>query len=76
MRTQLSDTPCQSEEVWIEKIRQTGCTSDRQWKDILGVLKVQALDLDIPYLKKWSAPLRVLDLFEQSHPQAGIHPTI
>ncbi|HOK67628.1 MAG TPA: hypothetical protein PK054_07325 [Anaerohalosphaeraceae bacterium] len=67
-----------AEDVILSKLRwyrQGGCTSDQQWKDILGVLKVQTLNLDIPYLKKWSAQLGVLDLFEQSLQQAGIQPT-
>lgn len=36
--------------------------SDRQWRDILGVLKVQAGRLDIDYLHQWAAELNVADL--------------
>ncbi len=36
--------------------------SDRQWRDILGVLKVQAGRLDLDYLHLWAQELNVADL--------------
>jgi hypothetical protein len=36
--------------------------SERQWNDILGVIKVQNENLDHEYLEKWAAELRVDDL--------------
>jgi len=36
--------------------------SDRQWGDILGVLKVQGESLDQAYLEHWAPVLEVLDL--------------
>ena len=36
--------------------------SDRQWRDILGILKVQAGRLDLDYLRKWAVELKVADL--------------
>jgi len=36
--------------------------SDRQWRDILGVLKVQGKRLDFGYLKVWAPHLGVEDL--------------
>jgi hypothetical protein len=36
--------------------------SDRQWSDILGVMKTQNENLDRDYLLKWAAELRVADL--------------
>ena len=38
--------------------------SDRQWRDVLGVLKVQAGRLDLDYLRKWAAQLNVSDLLQ------------
>jgi hypothetical protein len=41
-------------------------TSERQWRDILGVLKVQAGRLDFDYLHKWAAELKVADLLQRA----------
>lgn len=40
--------------------------SDRQWRDILGVLKVQAGRLDLKYLNQWAAELKVADLLQRA----------
>ncbi len=40
--------------------------SDRQWRDILGVLKVQAGRLDYDYLQQWAAELNVADLLQRA----------
>jgi hypothetical protein len=45
--------------------------SERQWRDVLGVLKVQAERLDLAYLRRWAAALGVADLLEQALSQAG-----
>jgi hypothetical protein len=47
--------------VWFRK---GGEVSDRQWHDILGILKVQANRLDLDYMKVWAARLAVSDLLE------------
>ncbi len=36
--------------------------SDRQWGDVLGILKVQGSRLDQPYLDEWAPTLGVADL--------------
>lgn len=43
-----------------------GRVSEKQWGDILGVLKVQRELLDIQYLKKWALELDVVDILEQA----------
>jgi hypothetical protein len=43
--------------------------SDRQWSDILGVLKIQGERLDNEYLKRWAAPLGVDDLLARARSQ-------
>lgn len=45
-------------------------TSDRQWSDILGVLKVQAGQLDDGYLDSWAAQLGVADLLARARAEA------
>ncbi len=46
--------------------------SDRQWNDILGVLKVQGTSLDMDYLQRWAAVLQVGDLLERALMDAGL----
>src|SRR3569623_18620 len=43
----------------LEWYRLGGETSDRQWTDILGLLRVQAAKLDERYLERWASELRV-----------------
>lgn len=50
----------------LEWFRMGGETSERQWRDILGILKTRAGELDIEYLKKWAVDLGVSDLLERA----------
>jgi hypothetical protein len=50
--------------------------SDRQWRDVLGVLKVQSDRLDYDYLKHWAARLFISDLLEKAFDDAGIDPSM
>lgn len=50
----------------LEWYRMGGEVSDRQWRDILGVLKTRAGELDLEYLRKWGAELNVSDLLERA----------
>ena len=43
-----------------------GELSDRQWRDILGVIKTRADELDLVYLRKWAIEIRVEDLLERA----------
>jgi len=43
-----------------------GKISDRQWNDIIGVLRVQGEQLDFPYLKKWAEELGVSSLLKKA----------
>ncbi len=54
----------------LEWFRLRGETSERQWWDIVGVLKVGA-DTDRGYLRRWSAALGVSDLLERALVDAG-----
>lgn len=56
----------------LEWYRMGGEVSDRQWNDILGVLKVQGTNLDMTYLQRWAIALKVSDLLERSLVDAGL----
>lgn len=56
----------------LEWYRRGGETSDRQWTDILGVLKVQGPTLDLAYLRRWAPEIGVADLLERAFADAGL----
>jgi len=43
-----------------------GRSSDRQWRDILGVVAVQRTRLDLAYLRKWAPSLGIEDLLDSA----------
>ncbi len=49
-----------------------GETSERQWHDLLGVLKVRSHVLDGRYLERWAVHLDVRDLLSRALQEAGI----
>ncbi len=55
----------------LEWYRLGGEVSDQQWRDVLGVLKVRAGELDLDYLRKWAGELQVGDLLERALAEAG-----
>jgi len=50
----------------LEWYRMGGEVSDRQWRDILGIMKVQANKLDMDYLRKGSQILQIEDLLDKA----------
>jgi hypothetical protein len=52
--------------------RMGGEVSDRQWNDILGVLKVQGAALEMEYLQRWARVLEVNDLLAKALEDAGL----
>ena len=50
----------------LEWFRAGGETSERQWRDVLGVMDVQGDRLDFEYLQKWAAKLGVEDLLQKA----------
>ncbi len=55
----------------LEWYRLGGEVSDRQWRDILGVLKTRADELDLGYLRHWANMLNVNDLLERALNERG-----
>lgn len=56
--------------VKLEWYQMGGQVSERQWRDVLGVLKVQAGGLDLAYLRRWAIELGVADLLERAMAEA------
>ncbi|HEX6799638.1 MAG TPA: hypothetical protein VF116_18160 [Ktedonobacterales bacterium] len=56
----------------LEWYRLGGETSERQWLDVLGVMKVQAEALDLAYLRHWAPELGVADLLARALVDAGL----
>ena len=54
----------------LEWFRLGGEVSERQWRDILGVMKTRAGELDAEYLELWADKLRVDDLLSKAFQEA------
>jgi hypothetical protein len=63
------------EDIILQKLvwyRMTKNDSQRQWRDVLGVLKLQGDRLDFAYLQKWAVELSLSDLLETACTESGI----
>ncbi|MGA2864717.1 MAG: hypothetical protein ABSF95_09540 [Verrucomicrobiota bacterium] len=58
----------------LQWYRDGGGLSDRQWTDVLGVLKVQGPALDRAYLDEWARELGLTDLLRRAVDEAGLPP--
>lgn len=56
----------------LEWFRRGGETSDRQWRDVLGVLRAQGARLDRRELVAWAERLGVQDLLARAFQDAGM----
>jgi hypothetical protein len=56
----------------LQWYRDGGCVSDRQWLDVLGVLKVQGAALDRGYLNDWARDLGLTELLGKALDEAGL----
>jgi len=57
-----------AEDVLLSKLRWYRLgqeSSDRQWRDVLGIARAQVGRLDLPYLRRWSGEQGTLDLLER-----------
>lgn len=82
-RVRRALTPDGAIETWLASPEDTilskldwyrlgGGVSDRQWGDVLGVMKVQAENLDLAYLRRWAEELRLTDLLERALDESGL----
>jgi len=55
----------------LEWFEAGGRTSERQWTDVVGVLKLRQSDIDPAYLRRWAAALGVEALLERALAEAA-----
>lgn len=61
------------EDIVLNKLRWgQESQSEKQWRDVLGVLKVQGDTLDIDYLHRWADQVGLADALNQALTQAGL----
>ena len=56
----------------LEWYRNGGEISERQWRDVLGILEVQGGNLELDYLRRWAKELKVSDLLERALTEANL----
>jgi hypothetical protein len=64
-----------AEDTLLQKLRwyrSTGETSDRQWRDVLGIVRVNGPDLDRGYLARWAGALDLEELLERALQRGGL----
>lgn len=63
-----------AEDTVIQKLlwyRMGDGMSDRQWRDVQGILKRNGKRLDIAYLEKWTGELGISELFDRARAELG-----
>lgn len=76
-RTGKATSVATAEDVVLSKLRwyrEGGGTSEQQWKDVMGVLKVQAERLDRAYMAHWARELDLKDLLAKAFDDSGLEP--
>lgn len=66
---------CSPEDIILNKLEWYelgGRISERQWLDILGVIKVQNKLLDKNYLLKWAEELKLIDLLKKAFEECAL----
>lgn len=65
---------CTPEDILVQKLRRYRMgqeVSDRQWRDVLGIVLVQGKALDLEYARQAAAEIGVADLLGRALGQAG-----
>ncbi len=62
--------------VKLDWYRKGGCVSDRQWNDVLGVLKVQGSRLDFGYMVRTAVLAGIEDLLAKAIASTGLPPPL
>lgn len=65
-----------AEDIVLRKLdwyRRGRMVSDRQWRDVLGVLKVSGPRLDLKYLAETASPLGLDELLNRALTESGLH---
>jgi hypothetical protein len=70
-RSYQVDTPEDTVIHKLEWFRAGGDVSERQWGDLIGVIRVQGTALDIAYMRRWAGDLGVSDLLERALREAS-----
>lgn len=61
--------------VKLESYRLGNALSDRQWQDIIGIMRVQGHRLDLAYMQQMAGELGVVDLLDRALDGTGLSPT-
>ena len=80
LSVELGDPPrkvwvCSAEDIVLQKLswyEEGNRISERQWRDVQGVLKVQGTSLDLTYLRKWADSLNMSVLLTKALQEAGL----
>jgi hypothetical protein len=65
------DTPEHTLLRKLEWFRRGGEISERQWRDVQAIARIQGDRLDLAHLRLWASRLGVMDLLERSCPGIG-----
>lgn len=66
---------CSPEDIILNKLewyKAGNQVSERQWLDVLGVIKVQGDSLELEYIKRWAEELDVIDLLEKALSEGSV----
>ena len=69
LETEISAKFASPEDTILAKLewyRMGGEVSERQWRDVVGMLKTRAGELDLEYLRRWASELNISDLLERA----------